>query len=345
MSGGIKKMKTKIVGIFVCMLLIGATTVTIADWSVGDGHKMHYPQLPDPNGWDVDFHDWQLADDWRCSKSGPVEDIHFWISWYHDMNETIPWIKVSIYSNNPGPPSTPAELLWSKQFTEDEFIIAGPWDGDQGWLWPQGDYEEHNHQLYWQINIPKIDQPFEQTEGEIYWLVIGMPYYDPPIAVGWKTSLDHFMDAAVWGAEPNWAPIYDPINGEQIDFAFVITGGEEPEECCLAIDSMVGGLFAPTASLKVNSVIKNVGGAECKDIRWKYYTTGGVVLWGPKSGTVASLLPGDTVTVTSRIFIGLAIPGIFPGNVTIEADATNNACPPATMTKGLFLLILLLDLV
>jgi hypothetical protein len=153
------------------------------------------------------------------------------------------------------------------------------------------------------------------------------------------------MDAAVWGAEPNWAPIYDPINGEQIDFAFVITGGEEPEECCLAIDSMVGGLFAPTASLKVNSVIKNVGGAECKDIRWKYYTTGGVVLWGPKSGTVASLLPGDTVTVTSRIFIGLAIPGIFPGNVTIEADATNNACPPATMTKGLFLLILLLDLV
>jgi len=338
-------MKTKIVGIFICTLLIGATTVTIADWSEGDGHKMHFPQLPDPDGWDVDFHDWQLGDDWKCSKTGPVEDIHFWISWFDDVNKDIPWIQVSIYSNNPGPPSVPRELLWSRNFAEDEFIIAGPWDGDQGWLWPYGEFIEHNHNLYWQINIPHIDDPFEQTEGEIYWLVIGMPYYDPPVAVGWKTSENHFMDTAVYGTEPNWVPFYDPITGENIDFAFVITGGEEPEECCLVIESMVGGLFAPTASLKINSVIKNVGGAECKDISWKYSTTGGIILWGPKGGTEPSLLPGATVTVTSRIFIGLAIPGIFPGNVTITADATNNACAPAEMTKGLFLFILLLDLV
>lgn len=69
------------------------------------------------------------------------------------------------------------------------------------------------------------------------------------------------------------------------------------------------------------------------------------VLWGTKSGTEPSLLPGATVTVKSRILIGLAIPGIFPGNVTITADAVNNDCAPATTTKGLFLLILLLDLV
>ena len=24
-----------------------------ADWNVGDGHKMHFPQLPDEDGWDV----------------------------------------------------------------------------------------------------------------------------------------------------------------------------------------------------------------------------------------------------------------------------------------------------
>ena len=39
-------MRKKIIGIFVCMLLIGATTVAIADWEEGDGHKMHFPQLP-----------------------------------------------------------------------------------------------------------------------------------------------------------------------------------------------------------------------------------------------------------------------------------------------------------
>ena len=339
------KMRKKIIGIFVCMLLIGATTIAIADWEPGDGHKMHFPQLPDPYGWDVDFHDWQLGDDWRCSETGNVTDIHFWISWFDDMNMDIPWIKVSIYSNNPEPPSKPNELLWSRQFDIDEFIIAGPWDGDQGWLWPYGEFIEHNHQLYWQINIPEIDQPFEQQEGEIYWLVIGMPYYDPPVAVGWKTSLDHFMDAAVWGGEANWAPIYDPINGEQIDFAFVITTEEEPEpDCCLQIESMEGGLFATTASLKITAIIKNTGTAECKDVTWSFATSGGIVLWGPNSGTEASILPGGTLTVTSRIFIGLAIPGIFPGNVTITADASNNACPVATMEKGLFLFFLLLAL-
>lgn len=57
-----------------------------ADWIPSDGHKMHYPQLPDPSGWDVNAMVDQvfarkLADDWRCSESGPVKDIHFWGSY------------------------------------------------------------------------------------------------------------------------------------------------------------------------------------------------------------------------------------------------------------------------
>ena len=339
-------MRKKIIGIFVCMLLIGATTVAIADWEEGDGHKMHFPQLPDPYGWDVDFHDWQLGDDWRCSETGNVTDIHFWISWFDDMDMDIPWIKVSIYSNNPGPPSTPNELLWSRQFDVDEFIIAGPWDGDQGWLWPYGEFIEHNHQFYWQINIPKIDQPWEQKVGEIYWLVIGMPYYDPPVAVGWKTSLDHFMDNAVWGGPGTWAPIHNPITGDPIDFAFVITTEEEPEpECCLVIESMIGGLLDSPASLRVHAVIKNNGTAECKDVRWSFNFSGGIVLWGANSGTESSILPGATVNVSSKIVIGFAIPGIFPGEITVKADCTNNACPPATMTKEMLLFLLLFKVI
>jgi hypothetical protein len=231
-------MEKKILGIFVCTLLIASGTIAVADWEVGDGHKMHWPQLPDPTGWDVDFHDWQLGDDWRCSESGPITDIHFWISWFNDIVFDIPWIKVMIYSNFQGPPSTPGELLWSRTFDIDQFIVAGPWDGDQGWLWPYGEFIEHNHFLYWQINIPDIDDPWTQEEGQIYWLVIGMPYYDPPVAVGWKTSQDHFMDAAVWGGEASWQPITDPISGENIDFAFVITG-EPPCDPSIDIEKLV----------------------------------------------------------------------------------------------------------
>ena len=49
-----------------------------ADWSPGDGHKMHRPQLPDPAGWDVAVSSpgYRLADDWGCTATGPVTDIH-----------------------------------------------------------------------------------------------------------------------------------------------------------------------------------------------------------------------------------------------------------------------------
>ena len=47
----------------------------LADWAPGDGHKMHFPQLPDPEGLDVNFTTPKfLADDWLCTGTGPVED-------------------------------------------------------------------------------------------------------------------------------------------------------------------------------------------------------------------------------------------------------------------------------
>ena len=44
-------------------------------------HKMHFPQLPDEDGWDVNATDMCLADDWECSETGYVTDVHFWGSW------------------------------------------------------------------------------------------------------------------------------------------------------------------------------------------------------------------------------------------------------------------------
>jgi hypothetical protein len=219
-------MKKKVVGIFICMLMIGTTTIAVADWAPGDGYKMHFPQMPDPVGWDVNFHDFYLADDWQCSETGPVTDVHFWISWHHDIVAELPYIQVSIYSNNPQGPggwSQPLSQLWTRTFTPDQFIIAGPWTGDQGWLEPYGSYFLHDHIQYYQINIKDIEQPFDQEEGTIYWLVIQMPYLYP-IEMGWKTSKDAFMDAAVWGSPGQWMPIIDPITQQPINFAFVITG-------------------------------------------------------------------------------------------------------------------------
>ena len=66
----------------------GSTTGTIRMsqggnmWRPGDRHKMHFPQLPDESGWDVRAtRPVVLGDDWRCSETGWVKDIHFWGSW------------------------------------------------------------------------------------------------------------------------------------------------------------------------------------------------------------------------------------------------------------------------
>jgi hypothetical protein len=68
-------------------------------------HKMHFPQLPDLEGWDVyAVYPKTLADDWQCSETGEVLDIHFWGSWrdtdgdpYTDHYQTpIPFFYLSI---------------------------------------------------------------------------------------------------------------------------------------------------------------------------------------------------------------------------------------------------------
>jgi hypothetical protein len=184
-------------------------------------------------------------------------------------------------------------------------------------------------QMY--CNWTSFDVPdISITPGLTYYIVLT---FEMGADYNWCGAWNNPYPPGISNRDPTW------------DWTFRTYYDEIPEECCLSIESMTGGLFAPTASLKIDAVIKNIGTTECKEIDWKFTTSGGIVLWGTRSGTVPSLLPGATVTVKSRIFIGLAIPGIFPGNVTITADAINNACAPAAKTKGLFLLILLLDLV
>lgn len=291
-------MTKKIVEIFVCMLLIGAGTIAVADWNPDDGYKMHYPQEPDPNGWDIDWAYWFLGDDWKCTECGTVSDIHFWISWYHDQVIDIPWIYVSIWSNNPGTEySMPDKELWNRTFYTDDFIIAGPWDGEQGWYNPfYGQWEPNNHFNYYQINIMEIEKPFKQFEGKIYWLVIKMPFEF--YILGWKTSIsEQFEDTMVFGFPDEWRPIYD-VNGEKMDLAFVITGvPSKPDLTCNG--SLIWKEVKPGSTVTGTFEVCNEG-ETCSKLNWKIdpATPGfGSWIFTPSSGT---LLAGDCVTVSAQ---------------------------------------------
>lgn len=223
----------------------------LADWNPGEGHKMHFPQLPDPNGLDVNFRTpLILADDWKCSKTGPVSEIHFWFSakgdWL-DLNQPLVDqifnIHVSIHANIPAgvggvPFSRPGQLLWQRDYAATDVQLREYATGVQAWYDPAtGEVIANDHQRIYQCNITGINAPFYQKRDGIYWLDVSISSQQE---LGWKTAdLNqypppytgmHYEDDAVWqqqGPIPSWQPLTFPAGpflGESMDLAFVING-------------------------------------------------------------------------------------------------------------------------
>lgn len=238
-------MKAKLLVIALTAGIVFAPTPSQADWNPGDPYKMHYPQLPDPQGWDVDVVTDTVYDDFLCTQTGPIEDLHFWVSWQRDLLGPISWIDVSLHRDVPLgadpllPFSHPDSVmydgmnrLWYQRFLPGQFTQRWDGGGPQGWFSPQvPTVAPQDHNEYFQINIPRIDDPFIQQEGTVYWLGIHIGVEDLNTAIGWKTSRDHWNDDAVYWYGGQWNELFDPISGESLDMAFVIT----PEPTGLAL--------------------------------------------------------------------------------------------------------------
>ncbi len=206
-----------------------------AHWVPEDGHKMHFPQTPGDFSWDICMNDIALADDFQCSETGAITDIHFWISWKDNIvSEAIRW-NVWIYSDNEGKPGVP---LW--RFKEGKIAYRMEEPMPQGWLCPvKPEILPDNHKAWALVNITEIVEPFEQVEGKVYWLVLhaSMPIYKEntqlisPPHVGWKTAGNHWRSPMLWSKWPvtttdmEWQGM--PLN-TLIDGAFVINGPEAP---------------------------------------------------------------------------------------------------------------------
>ena len=191
----------------------------LAHWNVGDLHKMggNGPQLPDETGYDVCLTNNTLADDWQCGETGPVDLIHFWISWKGLMDPgslnlfNIIGMNIEIYSddpvgddpgipNYPGDPngedpdntySKPLNHLWESSGTGFSWVEV-TWSSDiQGWYDPYYNLDlsepiypivyESDHNNCEQVNviIPTLEA-FEQIVGTTYWLVLTSVSIDTP---------------------------------------------------------------------------------------------------------------------------------------------------------------------
>ncbi len=214
-----------------------------------------------------------LADDFQCTDTEPITDIHIWTSWYKDYppygdanNVTF---TLSIHEDipayeSPTGYSMPGELLWSRIFQPGEFDSSIYARGVmEGWFVPCGDppyYEEGADSICFEYDFYINDEEaFPQQGSEenpvTYWLDVqaqpetslaGAPPEPIRSRLGWKTSWEHWNDDAVWavGQDPPTEPWNElryptehPFDGNSIDLAFEITGEVVHEE--LYIDKLV----------------------------------------------------------------------------------------------------------
>ncbi len=270
-----RTMRMSLMSVAAAVLVVVVAQVARADWDpntadprFATNHKMHFPQMPDASPWGLDvdatdLHGFFVADDWRCSQTGPVTDIHIWGSWLNDVvgNEH-GWVgfRLAIHGDIPaevnpnGPYSMPNQPVWEGLFTPEQYQYRAYMLAEEQFLDPRLSQPIGRDSLIYQYNF-RIDPTvaFEQKEGQIYWLSVQaiVDATDNPV-FGWKTSLDQFNDDAVWGETEvggllpsEWTemryPYWHGLAGQSMNMAFVIT----PEPATLALVGLgLAGLAA-----------------------------------------------------------------------------------------------------
>jgi hypothetical protein len=214
-----------------------ASAPVTADWKQGDPAK--WVQLPDLTQTGLDVYDNTpkiLADDFPCTQTGPITDIHIWGSWLNDQVGK-PTFTIRFYSDVPDPDGTgplfshPGPLLWTRFFGGSDYV---------GHLYAVANEQFYNPNInqiigvdtqVWQYNFLVTDNAFIQqgqaAAPKVYWLSVQASSDNG--LFGWKTSLNHWNDDAAWGDTPDpiWHelryPSGHPLAGQSIDLAFVIT--------------------------------------------------------------------------------------------------------------------------
>ncbi len=253
------------IAVVVCMACALATPAW-ADWDPDQASK--WVQFPDLSVMGIDVNasmPYILADDFECTTPGPITDIHIWGSWLddalpdgnpHNVSFTLS-IHKDIPDPDPGNPDTysmPGEVLWVWIFQPGDFV-ARIWQDqiEEGWMDPPESYSFPADWTCWQYNffINEADAFYQEgtpDEPMVYWLDVQAEPQGAGTRFGWKTSVDHWNDDAVWGQgqEPYPGPWYElryppghEMQGQSIDLAFVITTIEEELDFGDAPDSAV----------------------------------------------------------------------------------------------------------
>ncbi|HRY33433.1 MAG TPA: GEVED domain-containing protein, partial [Bacteroidales bacterium] len=221
--------------------------MTMSSLALSQQLYMHFAQTPDITPTGIDIHSripLQVADDWQATATGPVTEITIWGGWLYDVYGQAAIFTLEIYSDVPaigGSPSHPGNLLWQHTFNPGTYPAPGA-------TMTQGEYYYNpltqflifpGNMMVWAYVFPISQaQAFMQTAGSIYWLCLTVNTSDDLFSFGWKSSLDHWNDKAVWKQQGGniWTPLVypptHPMMGQPVDLAFLIKGPPTTQACC-----------------------------------------------------------------------------------------------------------------
>jgi hypothetical protein len=181
-----------------------------------------YVQWPNLfGGFDVWNTPYLLADDFICTNTGPVSDIHLWGSWLNDQAQTnsivfwlgiyddVPTNAINQYSH-PGTnllwqqwfnPGQYAEMIWTNN-AQEQFLDPGTSNtlGGDSVVW---------YYCFYPTNA--FQQTGTPTNSKTYWLAA---YAQLPVGgnnnYGWKTATNQQHDISVHAPWPGAAPTNNP---------------------------------------------------------------------------------------------------------------------------------------
>jgi hypothetical protein len=205
-------------------------------------------QTPDLAETGIDVHATEsfiLADDFLCTEPGRITEVYIWGSWSNDeppygTDPGAVLFNLSFHEDIPDSESAlgysmPGDVLWWRTFYPGDFEFSTWAYGiDEGYMIPPYDYWFPGDHVCWLYHffLPLEDTFFQsgtEAHPKVYWLDLQAVPFDPDAWFGWKTSLDHWNDDAVWadGYEPYigmWSeliyPPGHPMAGQSIDLAF-----------------------------------------------------------------------------------------------------------------------------
>lgn len=233
-----------------CLALAGAAR---ADWNPGDPFKWLQPPDLTNTGVDVQVNYYRtLADDFLCTESGPITDIHIWGSFKSDLVPPLPFpIRLGIWTNVPDGGqgfSTPGTRVWDKTFYAGDYTSRQYATVSQGeYFWDPVSGDQGSDTKVYQFNFfINPAQAFSQVLGTTYWLSVHAQLDPALYPFGWKTSLQHWMDDAVYrasGSDPWQELTYftgHPLAGQSMDLAFVMTTVPVPGSLLLLGSGLLG---------------------------------------------------------------------------------------------------------